>query len=86
MAKNSKILQKVLIAIIRAYQIALSPLLGQNCRFYPTCSKYAIDAINLHGGLKGSWLAGKRILKCHPFSSGGIDPVPEKHQKQSKEN
>ena len=69
-------LKKSFIYIIRLYQIALSPLLGQNCRFVPTCSQYAIDAINEHGIFKGTCLFGKRILKCHPFHKGGLDEVP----------
>lgn len=76
MAKNKSALQKVAISIIIGYQRLLSPLLGNNCRFHPTCSFYAIEAINRFGVLKGCWLAGKRILKCHPLHSGGNDPVP----------
>ncbi|MBD1581869.1 membrane protein insertion efficiency factor YidD [Pseudoalteromonas sp. S16_S37] len=67
-----------LIFIIRGYQRFISPMLGPHCRFNPTCSSYAIEAINCHGLLKGSWLAVKRILKCHPLSAGGDDPVPDK--------
>lgn len=67
-----------LITIIKAYQHFISPLLGPHCRFNPTCSSYAIEAINCHGILKGSWLSVKRILKCQPLSTGGDDPVPEK--------
>ncbi|WP_081221257.1 membrane protein insertion efficiency factor YidD [Pseudoalteromonas luteoviolacea] len=67
-----------LISLIKAYQKFISPMLGPHCRFNPTCSSYAIQAINLHGIAKGSWLAVKRILKCHPLSAGGDDPVPEK--------
>ncbi|WP_440054606.1 membrane protein insertion efficiency factor YidD [Pseudoalteromonas sp. T1lg65] len=70
-----------LIIIIRGYQKGISPLLGPHCRFNPTCSSYAIQAINLHGIAKGSWLAVKRILKCHPLSAGGEDPVPVKSTK-----
>ncbi|WP_417349324.1 membrane protein insertion efficiency factor YidD [Ferrimonas sp.] len=69
-------MQKLLIGFIRLYQKLLSPLLGQNCRFQPTCSQYAIEAITVHGCLKGSWLALRRILKCHPLHPGGRDPVP----------
>ncbi|WP_432695766.1 membrane protein insertion efficiency factor YidD [Marinobacterium sp. YM272] len=65
-----------LTLVIRAYQYLISPFLGSNCRFYPSCSSYAIEAIRSHGPLKGSWLALRRILRCHPFSEGGIDPVP----------
>ena len=68
-----------LIAIIRGYQRWISPLLGPHCRFTPTCSSYAIQAIQIHGAFKGSWLALKRIVKCHPLHAGGDDPVPRKH-------
>ena len=70
--------KKFFIYIIRLYQIAISPLLGKNCRFLPTCSRYAIEAINEHGAFKGIYLAAKRIIKCHPFHDGGIDEVPRK--------
>ena len=76
MAKNNSALQALAIAIIKSYQRFISPLLGNNCRFNPTCSFYAIEAINRFGVIKGSWLAGKRILKCHPLNAGGEDPVP----------
>ena len=76
MAKNNSTSQKIAITFIRAYQKAISPLLGSNCRFQPTCSFYAIEAINRFGVLKGCWLASKRILKCHPLNAGGSDPVP----------
>ncbi|MBV1789540.1 membrane protein insertion efficiency factor YidD [Marinobacterium sp. D7] len=62
---------------IRVYQYLISPLLGSNCRFYPSCSHYSLEAIETHGPLRGCWLGLKRILRCHPFSEGGIDPVPE---------
>lgn len=61
---------------VRAYQLLLSPLMGSHCRYYPCCSNYALEAIDQHGCCKGVWLAGKRILRCHPYSSGGHDPVP----------
>jgi len=76
MAKNSSTPQIIAISIVKSYQRWLSPLLGNNCRFTPTCSSYAIEAINNFGVLKGSWLASKRILKCHPLNAGGLDPVP----------
>ena len=69
--------QWVLILPIRVYKLCISPLLPPSCRFYPSCSSYAIQAITLHGPLKGLWLAVKRILRCHPFHPGGMDPVPE---------
>jgi len=62
--------------LIRAYQLGISPLLGPRCRFYPVCSDYALEAIEVYGALKGSWLALKRILRCHPWHPGGFDPVP----------
>ncbi|AAU37089.1 unknown [[Mannheimia] succiniciproducens MBEL55E] len=64
--------------MIRFYQLAISPMIGPRCRFTPTCSCYGIEAIKTHGALKGSWLTLKRILKCHPLSKGGYDPVPPK--------
>jgi len=69
-------ISKLLIKLIRFYQKFISPLLGQNCRFYPTCSQYAIEALANHGALKGGSLAIKRILKCNPWGGYGIDNVP----------
>jgi putative membrane protein insertion efficiency factor len=66
----------VLIALVRGYQISLSPLLPAACRYYPSCSAYAVEALQKHGAWRGSWLAMKRIGRCHPFRSGGFDPVP----------
>ncbi|MGZ4978438.1 MAG: membrane protein insertion efficiency factor YidD [Methylobacter sp.] len=68
----------ILIAIIKFYKYFISPLLGDRCRFYPSCSSYSLEALQLHGAIIGSYLSLKRILKCHPFHQGGIDPVPEK--------
>lgn len=73
-------IKSVLKTGIKAYQFLLSPLLGQNCRFYPSCSAYAQEAIDIHGSLKGSVLAIRRIACCHPFHPGGFDPVPPKKQ------
>ncbi len=67
----------LLILGVRAYQVVLSPLLPAACRYQPTCSHYAIEALQKHGALRGSWLAIKRIARCHPFRPGGYDPVPE---------
>jgi len=72
----SKLLQLIFSGIIRVYQYTLSPLLGPSCRFYPSCSEYAHQAIMRHGPLKGLFLSVKRILRCHPFHPGGVDPVP----------
>ncbi|MCM3677196.1 membrane protein insertion efficiency factor YidD [Peribacillus simplex] len=77
-------LKKILMGIIRFYQVALSPLKPPTCRFYPTCSHYGLEAINRFGPIKGSWLAIIRILKCHPFHPGGIDLVPEKKEKSEE--
>ena len=62
--------------LIRVYQWTLSPLLGRNCRFYPSCSNYALEAIHHHGILRGGWLTLRRLGKCHPFHPGGFDPPP----------
>lgn len=78
MAKNNSTPQRLVITSLRGYQRFVSPLLGSNCRFQPTCSSYAIEAINRFGVIKGSWLASKRILRCHPLNEGGDDPVPPK--------
>ena len=68
----------MLIAIIKIYKFFISPLLGDNCRFYPSCSSYSIEAFEKHGVFIGFYLTLRRLLKCHPFHEGGIDPVPEK--------
>ncbi|HJT12502.1 MAG TPA: membrane protein insertion efficiency factor YidD [Dongiaceae bacterium] len=70
------ILRAALIAPIRFYQWTLSPLVGFNCRYAPSCSAYAIEAIATHGALRGLWLALRRILRCHPWGGSGYDPVP----------
>ncbi len=69
-------MKTVLIALLRFYRYAISPMLGRNCRFHPTCSEYAIEAIRRHGALRGGWMAAKRVGRCHPFNPGGYDPVP----------
>ncbi|TMH61504.1 MAG: membrane protein insertion efficiency factor YidD [Betaproteobacteria bacterium] len=66
----------LLLWVLRAYQYMLRPLLGANCRFYPSCSDYAREAIERHGAARGSWLAVRRIARCHPYHAGGFDPVP----------
>jgi uncharacterized protein len=70
------VFQKALIAAIRFYRKGISPLLPPSCRFYPTCSAYGLEAVERYGAWRGGWLALRRILRCHPFSKGGIDPVP----------
>ncbi|MBQ0041358.1 MAG: membrane protein insertion efficiency factor YidD [Clostridiales bacterium] len=72
----SRFFKKILIIMVRGYQIFISPLLGPHCRFTPTCSAYFIQAVEKYGPLKGSWLGIKRILRCHPGNPGGYDPVP----------
>jgi len=69
-------MKTLLIAAVRAYQYALRPMMGANCRFYPSCSDYAREAIERHGALNGSWLATRRLCRCHPYHPGGFDPVP----------
>ncbi len=70
-------MKTLLVFFVRAYQVVLSPLLPASCRYHPTCSHYAIEALQKHGALRGGWLAVKRIARCHPFRPGGFDPVPE---------
>ena len=73
----------VLIWLLKGYRFAISPLYGQVCRFYPTCSAYALEAVTEHGALRGSWLAVRRIGRCHPWNPGGYDPVPRRGGEQS---
>jgi putative membrane protein insertion efficiency factor len=70
------VLARLLRRLIRGYQLLISPLLGPNCRYYPTCSAYAMQAVEIHGALRGGWLALRRIARCHPWHEGGYDPVP----------
>ncbi len=69
-------MKPLFLLLLRGYQYAVRPLLGANCRFYPSCSDYAKDAIERHGALRGLWLAVRRVAKCHPYHPGGFDPVP----------
>ena len=69
-------MRTLLIAVVRGYQIVVSPLLPAACRYYPSCSAYAIEALQRHGAVRGSWLAIRRIGRCNPFRPGGFDPVP----------
>ncbi|WP_092846847.1 membrane protein insertion efficiency factor YidD [Modicisalibacter xianhensis] len=71
-----RIVSALFIGLVRLYQYGLSPLLGPRCRFWPSCSHYAVEAVREHGPARGGWLALKRILKCHPWHPGGVDPVP----------
>lgn len=74
----------ILVLLVRGYQLFISPILGPHCRFQPTCSQYAIEALRTHGVLKGTWLTLQRLRRCHPFHPGGYDPVPQ--LKADKEN
>lgn len=74
---------RLLLLLIRIYQVTLSPFLGGHCRYEPTCSQYAVEAINEHGPWRGGALAFKRLLRCHPFVKGGYDPVPPRHSHKS---
>ena len=67
------------LVVIRAYQLVLGPFAGGACRFEPSCSRYAAEAVEMHGLLKGLWLAIRRVARCHPFARPGIDPVPPRH-------
>lgn len=71
-----QLVSKIFIVLIRFYQLSISPILGQNCRYTPTCSQYSVEAINKYGAAKGGWLAIKRIFSCHPWGGHGHDPVP----------
>ncbi len=66
----------LLLALLRVYQVVISPMTPQTCRFYPSCSQYAVVAIRRHGALRGTWLAARRVLRCHPWNPGGVDDVP----------
>ena len=76
----NKFTQSFLILMIRAYQLLLSPILGENCRHVPTCSQYSVQAIKEWGSLKGLWISLKRIFRCNPWGTKGYDPIPNKDQ------
>ena len=69
-------MKALLLFTLRAYQYAIRPLMGANCRFFPSCSDYAREAVERHGAVKGAWLAARRVARCHPYHPGGYDPVP----------
>ncbi len=73
---------RALVLLVRLYQRLISPLLPPSCRFYPSCSAYAVEALQRHGALRGSWLTARRLGRCHPFHPGGLDPVPELTRKR----
>jgi putative membrane protein insertion efficiency factor len=80
--KTGDTMQKIIISLIRAYQYLLSPFFGAHCRYYPTCSSYAVEAVRQHGVIKGLSLAARRIGRCHPWHEGGYDPVPHNTNKE----
>lgn len=69
-------MKAALVWLLRGYRFAISPLYGQVCRYYPTCSAYALEAVERHGAVQGSWLAARRVFRCHPWAAGGVDHVP----------
>ena len=79
-------MRKILIALIGVYRYLISPLMGNHCRFYPSCSDYAQTAIGRFGVLRGGWLSLRRVGKCHPWHEGGLDPVPDKNKELIKED
>jgi len=79
--KSPSLASQFLILLVRIYQVTLSPFMGGHCRYQPTCSKYAIEALRDHGAFRGGWLAFKRVARCHPWGGSGWDPVPENRPK-----
>ena len=73
----------VLIWLLKGYRFAISPLYGQVCRYHPTCSAYALEAVQTHGALRGTWLSMRRVARCHPWAAGGLDPVPPAKNRRS---
>jgi putative membrane protein insertion efficiency factor len=80
----NRALTKAVLFVIRAYQLTLGAVLPKSCRFHPSCSQYALEAVTIHGPGRGTFLAAKRILRCHPFNPGGYDPVPDSKLPQDK--
>jgi len=76
---------RLLLVLVRGYQLFVSPLLGPRCRFYPSCSAYAVTALTTHGALRGSWLAVRRLGRCHPWNPGGVDHVPPARPRRGHE-
>lgn len=76
------VVRTLVVAPIRAYQLVISPLLGPRCRFYPSCSTYVIEAVSGHGVVRGLYLGIRRLLRCHPWNAGGLDPVPQSRRKR----
>jgi len=73
----------LLIGLLRMYRLLISPLYGQVCRYYPSCSAYALEAVTVHGSFRGSWYSARRVARCHPWAAGGVDPVPARHPRSS---
>ncbi|WP_346799245.1 membrane protein insertion efficiency factor YidD [Halomonas sp. Bachu 37] len=73
---STRLVSWMMIGVVKVYQYTISPLLGPRCRFWPSCSHYTVEAIQVHGPFNGGWMAFRRIIKCHPGSQGGMDPVP----------
>ncbi len=82
----SKVVTWPLIRLLRFYRLAISPLLGLNCRFDPSCSRFAIEALEIHGLFRGTWLALRRIARCHPWGGSGYDPVPDANRQDKRES
>jgi putative membrane protein insertion efficiency factor len=81
-SRPGSVAARLLILLLTGYRRYVSPLLGPRCRFYPSCSAYALEAVQVHGALRGSWLAVCRLSRCHPFHPGGLDPVPRRDREQ----
>jgi len=73
----------VLVALLKAYRLLISPLYGQVCRYHPSCSAYALGAVETHGSVRGTWLTARRLVRCHPWAAGGYDPVPPREPRPS---
>ena len=83
-ALNLSVFSRILVGLVKVYQMAISPYLAPRCRFQPTCSHYMIEAVHAHGGVRGGWLGLKRIAKCHPWGGFGYDPVPQGGSKSAQ--
>jgi len=82
--KTQSPLKLVLIGLLKGYRFAISPLYGQVCRYHPTCSAYALQAVETHVAIRGVYLAARRVMRCHPWAAGGYDPVPQHNLKQHR--
>jgi len=76
MSRIGQFPRRVLIGLVTLYRLLISPVLAPSCRYWPSCSEFAVDALRMHGAVRGGWLTARRICRCHPWSAGGIDPVP----------